>query len=73
VRIADSVPDFVLACEAALREPPEPRRVRADVFLRGTSWDRTWAKTSALVDAVLAERPAAQPETTSGAGLGLTA
>ena len=31
---------------------PEPRRVRADVFLRGMSWDRTWAKTAALVDAV---------------------
>ena len=73
VRIADSVPDFVRACEAALSEPPEPRRVRADVFLRGTSWDRTWAKTAALIDAVLAERPAAQSEITRGAGLGLTA
>jgi glycosyltransferase involved in cell wall biosynthesis len=73
VRIADTVPDFVRACEAALKEPPEPRRVRADVFLRGTSWDRTWAKTSALIDAVLAERPAAQSEITPSAGLGLTA
>ena len=73
LRIADAVPDFVRACEAALSEQPEPRQVRADVFLRGTSWDRTWAKTSALIDAVLAERPATQAEITPSAGLGLTA
>lgn len=53
VQIADQVPDFVRACEQALSEPPEPRRVRADVFLRGTSWDRTWAKTAALLASVL--------------------
>lgn len=53
VHIADAVPDFVRACERALSEPPEPRRVRADVFLRGTSWDRTWAKTAALLANVL--------------------
>ena len=52
VRIADTVDDFVDACANALREVPEPRRVRADVFLRGTSWNRTWAKTAALLDAV---------------------
>ena len=51
VRIADTVDGFVEACANALREVPEPRRVRADVFLRGMSWDRTWAKTAALVDA----------------------
>jgi len=55
VRIADSVEDFVAACASALREVPEPRRVRADVFLRGMSWDRTWAKTAALVDAVTSQ------------------
>ena len=53
VLIADAVPDFVRACQRALTEPPEPRRVRADVFLRGTSWDRTWAKTAALLANVL--------------------
>lgn len=53
VHIADAVPDFVRACQQALGEPPEPRRVRADVFLRGTSWDRTWAKTAALLASVL--------------------
>lgn len=56
VRIADDVADFVRACEMAMTEPPEPRRVRADVFLRGTSWDRTWSKTAALLGAVLADR-----------------
>ncbi|MBY0497977.1 MAG: glycosyltransferase family 1 protein [Cyanobacteria bacterium] len=81
VRIADSVPDFVRACEAALSEPPEPRRVRADVFLRGTSWDRTWAKTAALLDAAMADQPSPQPDATPStqtdvtpsAGLGLSA
>ena len=62
VRIADTADEFVHACANALREAPEPRRVRADVFLRGTSWDRTWAKTSALVEAVIAERAEVQPE-----------
>ena len=57
VRIADSVPDFVRACEAALREPPEPRRARADAFLRNTSWDRTWAKSALLLQRVLDREP----------------
>lgn len=53
VRIADSVPDFVKACDAALAEPPEPRRQRADVFLRNMSWDQTWNNTAALLDEAL--------------------
>jgi UDP-galactopyranose mutase len=73
VRIADVVPDFVRACEDALREPPEPRRVRADVFLRGTSWDRTWAKTAALLDAALNQQPSRQADTAPSAELGLSA
>lgn len=56
VRIADTVPEFVRACAGALSEPPEPRRVRADVYLRGTSWDRTWGKAAALLNAALADR-----------------
>lgn len=51
VRIADSVPDFVRACESALTERPEARR--ADAFLRNTSWDRTWAKSALLLQRVL--------------------
>jgi UDP-galactopyranose mutase len=62
VRIADTVDDFVRECANALREAPEPRRVRADVFLRGTSWDRTWAKTSALIEAVTSDHATAPSE-----------
>jgi UDP-galactopyranose mutase len=74
VRIADSMPDFVAACDAALKEPPEPRRVRADVFLRGMSWDRTWSKTAALINAAL-EKTQTQPAAvvaapSTGAALG---
>ena len=29
-KIADTVPDFVLACEGALTEKPEARRAQAD-------------------------------------------
>jgi glycosyltransferase involved in cell wall biosynthesis len=65
VRIADSVDDFVRECTNALREVPEPRRVRADVFLRGTSWDRTWAKTAALVEAVITDQAAVAPAVAS--------
>jgi len=73
VRIADAVPDFVRACEAALSEPPEPRRVRADVFLRGTSWDRTWAKTAALLDAVVTKPDAPRANAAPSADFGLGA
>ena len=73
VRIADTVPDFIRACEGALKEPPEPRRVRADVFLRGTSWDRTWAKTAALLDAAMHQQPSRPADTASPAELGLSA
>ena len=53
VRIADSVTDFVVACDQALSEPPEPRRARADRFLRNMSWDRTWQTSARLLAAVL--------------------
>jgi UDP-galactopyranose mutase len=53
VRIADSVPDFVAACEGALADKPQARRARADAFLSNMSWDRTWGKTAMLVKAAL--------------------
>lgn len=53
VRIADAVPDFVSACDAALGEQPEARRAKADAFLRNMSWDRTWGKTAMLLKAAL--------------------
>ena len=73
VRIADAVPDFIHACEGALREPPEPRRVRADVYLRGLSWDRTWAKTASLLNATLNDVDPQQPAAASSAGVSLGA
>ena len=73
VRIADSVENFVDSCADALREVPEPRRIRADVFLRGTSWDRTWAKTAALVDAVTSQPSLPVAGVDAGASLRLGA
>ena len=49
VKIADAVPDFVRACELSLAEATPTRRAKADSFLRGTSWDRTWSKTALLL------------------------
>jgi glycosyltransferase involved in cell wall biosynthesis len=42
-RIADTVPDFVAAVEAALAEDPRARIARADAFLSKLSWERTWS------------------------------
>ena len=50
VTIADTVDEMVLACQQALTEPPEGRRARADAFLRGMSWDRTWTRMTRLLD-----------------------
>ena len=49
VKIADSVPEFVRACELSLTDATPARRAKADSFLRGTSWDRTWSKTALLL------------------------
>ena len=54
VRIADSVGDFVAACEAAMAEDPSPRARAADAFLRQMSWDGTWTRMRHLVDAAVA-------------------
>jgi len=53
VRIADTVDEFVAACEAVLTEDAAERLRRADVFLRQTSWDGTWARMRSLLDAAL--------------------
>ncbi len=52
-RIADSVPEFVAAIEAALTEDPSSRRARADAFLSQLSWDATWARMTQLIDGVV--------------------
>jgi UDP-galactopyranose mutase len=56
VRVADTVLDFVAAVEAALREDPGARRLRADAFLTQTSWDGTWARMRRLMDAAVRAR-----------------
>jgi len=62
VRIADSVAEFVAACEAALAEPREPRLLKADQFLAQLSWDDTWARMAAEVDKVVKQRALTKPE-----------
>jgi UDP-galactopyranose mutase len=53
VRIADDVPSFVAACEAAMADDPVQRQTQADAFLRQTSWDGTWRRMSRLIDAAI--------------------
>jgi UDP-galactopyranose mutase len=57
VRIADSASDFVEAIELALRDGSQPAWwKRVDDFLSAQSWDDTWARMDAHIDAVLASR-----------------
>jgi len=70
VHVADTVTEMVRACNAALREPAEFRRTRADAFLGGMSWDRTWSRTAELLDAATVPAASAPPQAaraTSGA------
>lgn len=54
VHIADTVPDFVEAIAAALKQPEtEPDWLnRVDTFLAQTSWDRTWQAMDDLIEGV---------------------
>jgi glycosyltransferase involved in cell wall biosynthesis len=56
VRIADTVDDFVPACEAAMAEDASVRIREADAFLRQTSWDGTWARMRGFVEAAVLQR-----------------
>ena len=60
-RIADTPDAFVAAIAAALDEPAAARLAAADAFLARTSWDATYARVAALIDAAVAanERRAA--------------
>ena len=52
VQIADGVPAFIAACEAALALAPEGVwRDEADELLAATSWDRTFAGMKRMMDA----------------------
>ena len=66
VRIADTVDDFIAACEAAMAEDPVSRVRAHDAFLRQTSWDGTWAQMRNLVNGALTAR-VAQPIRAAGA------
>ena len=54
VRVADGVDAFEAACAAALAEAGTPqateRQERADAYLAGLSWDRTWQEMQEAMD-----------------------
>lgn len=50
VRIADDADAFVAAIEGAMAEDPAPRRLAADRFLAGQSWDLTWQRMRSQID-----------------------
>ena len=52
-RIADDVPEFVAAVEAALAEETAERLRDVDAFLTQTSWDGTWTRMYRLVTAAI--------------------
>jgi UDP-galactopyranose mutase len=58
-RIADTVPAFVEAAEAALAEDAADRWRAADAFLSHTSWDGTWTRMRTLIEQTIARRTAA--------------
>jgi UDP-galactopyranose mutase len=66
VRIADEAPQFVAACDAAIREDAAGRQTRADAFLRHTSWDGTWTRISQLIASIDV------PTTTDDSASGMT-
>ena len=56
VRIADSVPEFVAACDAALAQPLGPLLAAADRFLAQMSWEKTWSEMSLRVEDAVQRR-----------------
>jgi UDP-galactopyranose mutase len=65
VHIADDVDTFVQAIETARRSPLADHLQRADAYLAGRSWDRTWDQMRALLDGVIQGRRT-QPVETRG-------
>jgi UDP-galactopyranose mutase len=59
-RIADTVPDFVAAVEAALSDDPVERQLAADAFLTHMSWDGTWMRMRQLIEQLVVEKSARQ-------------
>ena len=56
VRIADDPDAFVAAIGEALAEDPAPRRLAADRFLAGQSWDLTWQRMRSQIDLAVRTR-----------------
>jgi len=61
VSIADSVADFVAATERELQRTRDPQQracwlLEVDAFLAGNSWDSTWQRMQALIDAATGSR-----------------
>ncbi|MEO8191352.1 MAG: glycosyltransferase family 1 protein [Acidobacteriota bacterium] len=67
-RIADTVPGFVAAVEAALTENAEERIARADAFLSRISWERTWSGIRRILDEAIEARGAEAPGSSALAG-----
>ncbi len=67
-RIADTVPEFVAAVEAALVEDPKERIARADAFLSRISWERTWTGIRRLLTEAVDARAAEAPGSNALAG-----
>ena len=61
VRIADTPAEFVKAIEAAMNEDASARMQKVDAFLSQTSWDRTWARMTELIENVIAAKLASMP------------
>jgi len=60
VHIGDTVPEFIAAVEAALREDRTALLRQVDNLLAETSWDRTWAAQSSLIQAAVDSRSGAR-------------
>jgi UDP-galactopyranose mutase len=55
-RIADTVPEFVAAVEAAMADRPAERLRAVDAFLTHMSWEGTWTRMRLLIERTIADR-----------------
>lgn len=60
VRIAGGAEEMARAIDAALGEDAADRVARADAFLRGRSWDRTWQEMDDIVREIARSRASAR-------------
>jgi UDP-galactopyranose mutase len=70
VHIADTVDEFIRAASIAGMDEANTDirwRENVDAFLSQMSWDRTWGRMSALIDAAIANAQPAKKDTGIGA------